>query len=464
MPHFWIDTTFNKIKVMKKILIILLSAVTVLFTTSNVCKGQTIYTYAGNGIGGFSGDSGSAPSAQIFAPRAVAVDATGNVYIADYMNDRIRKIDNTGIITTIAGTGISGFSGDGGQATLAQINKPVAITIDPSGNIYFMDFFNDRIRKINTSGIISTVVGTGIQGYSGDGGPANLAQIKKPMGLATDALGNLYIADYDNHRIRKVNAAGTITTICGNGISGFSGDGNLATSAQITWPRGIAVDAIGNVYFDGNYRVRKINTSGIVTTVAGNGTSGFSGDGGDATSAQIEPNGLATDLNNNLYIADEWNNHRIRKVNSSGIISTIAGTGVGGFSGDGGAATSAQLNQPFGVAVDLSSNVYIADLNNNRIRIICYNACITNLNSYNDNASLIKLFPNPNNGSFKLQLDTEIENGEIILLNVIGEKVYSQKITQGQNNIILNTLATGIYCYIILQDTKQISNGKLTID
>ena len=389
-----------------------------------------ISTVAGTGTRGFSGDGAAATAARLSWPSGVAVDGSGNLYITDRLNHRIRKVDSAGNISTVAGTGRQGFSGDGAAATAAQLSNPEDVTLDGSGNLYIADFWNQRIRKVDSAGNISTVAG----GAVGDGGAAVAARLIYPRDVAPDGSGNLYIADNSNHRIRKVDSSGNITTVAGNGTSGFSGDGAAAGAARLNYPSGVALDGSGNLYIadqwnsrirkiatvpgfsagilssgvittvagggsslgdgaaataarlnhprgvalDGsgnlyiadssNHRIRKVDTAGNITTVAGTGTSGSSGDGGAATAAQLSsPQGVALDGSGNLYIADR-SNHRIRKVNSSGIITTVAGTGTAGFSGDGAAATAAQLSSPSGVALDGSGNLYIADHLNGRIR------------------------------------------------------------------------------------------------
>jgi hypothetical protein len=324
-----------------------------------------IITVAGNGTHGFSGDNGPAASAELNDPVGVAVDSAGNVYIADAGGSRIRKISG-GVIATVAGNGTEGFGGDNGPATSAQLNEPYGVAVDYAGNIYVADLENSRIRRVS-NGVITTAAGNGTQGFSGDNGPATSAQLGLESGLAMDSADNLYIADSYNHRIRKVSS-GVITTAAGNGASGFSGDNGPAISAQLASPGGIAVDSLGNLYIadTGNNRVRKVS-GGVITTVAGNGTSGFSGDNGPATSAQLAgPEGIAVDSLGNLYIADTGNN-RVRTV-SNGVITTVAGNGTYGFSGDNGPAASAQLAYPAGVAVDSAFNLYIADSENNRVR------------------------------------------------------------------------------------------------
>jgi uncharacterized protein (TIGR03437 family) len=328
-------------------------------------SGGIIATVAGNGADGFSGDGGPAASASLSYPWAVAVDAKGELFVADFGNARIRKVSG-GIITTVAGNGNFGFSGDGGSATSASLDSPVGVAVDTAGELFISDFYNERIRKVS-GGIVNTVVGNG-QGTSwGDGGPATSAGLLNTDAVAVDPSGNLYISDYGNNVIRKVSE-GIISTVAGNGIAGFSGDGGPAVSASLNGPSGIALDAAGNLYIAdfNNNRVRKVS-GGTITTVAGNGQAAFSGDGGPATSASLNsPWGVAVDSQVNLYISDLNDNH-VRKV-SGGRISTVAGNGQAAFSGDGGLATSAALNGPEGLALDSAGNLYIADLVNNRVR------------------------------------------------------------------------------------------------
>ena len=315
-------------------------------------------------------DNGAAATASLSDPFGVAVDAIGNLYIADTSNHRIRKVDTSGIIATVAGNGIEGHSGDGGPATSAALNTPIGVAVDMTGNLYIADAFNNRIRKVNAAGVITTVAGNGDARFSGDHAAATSASLSAPFGVAVDKSGNLYIADTSNQRIRKVDSSGTITTIAGSGTEGFSGDGGAATQASLNFPSGVTVDRAGNLFItdQSNHRIRKVNTGGVITTVAGNGDAGFSGDHAAATSASLNlPIGTAVDAAGTLYIADT-SNHRIRKVSADGMVTTVAGNGIGGFSGDGSAATRATLNSPSGVAVDSAGNLYIADSSNNRIR------------------------------------------------------------------------------------------------
>ena len=341
----------------------------------------TITTIAGTGEFGFSGDGGPAVEAELYDPLGVAVDSAGNVYIADYRNRRIRKVDSTGTITTIAGTGEFGFSGDGGPAAAARLAFPYGVAVDSAGNVYIADVSNQRIRKVDSTGTITTIAGTGECCFSGDGGPAVEAELRRPYGVAVDSAGNVYIADVSNHRIRKVDSTGTITTIAGTGELGFSGDGGPAAAARLAFPYGVAVDSAGNLYIadTGNRRIRKIDSTGTITTIAGTGELGFSGDGGPAAAARLAfPYGVAVDSAGNLYIADV-SNQRIRKIDSTGTIITIAGTGELGFSGDGGQAVEAELRNPYGVAVDSAGNVYIADVSNHRIRKVDSTGTITTI-------------------------------------------------------------------------------------
>jgi uncharacterized protein (TIGR03437 family) len=333
-----------------------------------------ISTIAGNGAYRFSGDGGPATSAllQLAFPTevfvvGVAVDALGNLYLADCNNHRVRRVGADGIINTVAGNGTAGFSGDGGPAVNAQIGYPKGLAVDGNRNLYIADRWNGRIRKVSPDGIIATAAGTGSGVFSGDGGPATRASLYNPYDVAEDASGNLYILDMSHYRVRKVNASGIISTVAGNGVQGFSGDGGPATSAPLD-PHAIAVDTGGNLYISDDQRIRKVDASGVVRTVAGNGTPGFSGDGGPATTGSLYyPEGITVDGAGNLYIADSYN-HRIRKVSAAGVISTVAGDGAAGFSGDGGPATRASLNFPSGVTTDPAGNLYITDLWNDRIR------------------------------------------------------------------------------------------------
>ncbi len=344
----------------------------VVFAMAPLACAQPAYnisTIAGNYTRGFSGDGAAATSAELAGPQALAVDSSGNLYIVDEINSRIRKVTSGGTISTVAGNGTQGYAGDGAAASSAELNAPYAIKVDSAGNLYIADLGNFVVRKV-TGTTISTIAGNSQGGYSGDGGPATAAMLNHPSGVALDSAGNLYIAEQLNHRIRKVDASGNITTVAGNGLAGYSGDGGLGIKAQLNAPLGIATDKAGNLYIadSANNVIRMLAPNGIITTIAGNGNGGYSGDNAAATAAKLfRPFDVATDSAGNVYIAD-YNNQRIREVTVNGVITTIAG-GIGaGYTGDGGPATSAALNFPTGVAVDSGGNVYIADSNNNVIR------------------------------------------------------------------------------------------------
>jgi sugar lactone lactonase YvrE len=339
----------------------------------------TITTVAGTGIPGYAGDGGPATQAQLAHPSGVAVDGTGILYIADQFNDRVRRVGADGTITTAAGTGSSGFAGDGKPATQAQLARPTGVAVDSIGALYIADQFNNRVRRVGINGTITTVAGTNTAGYSGDGGPATRAQLTSPAGAAVDSSGALYITDFGNNRVRRAGTNGTITTVAGTGTARFAGDGGPATRAQLANPDGVAVDGTGAIYIAeyGNNRVRRVGADGTITTVAGTSISGFAGDGGPATQAQLaHPTGVAVDSTGALYIADQFNN-RVRRVGADGTITTAVGTGIPGFAGDTGPATQAQLANPIGVAVDGTGVLYIAEFGNNRVRRVGTDGTIT---------------------------------------------------------------------------------------
>jgi RHS repeat-associated protein len=333
---------------------------------------NTINTVAGAGL--YAGDGGAATSARLNAPAGLAMDSAGNIYIADIVNNCVRKVTAAGVITTIAGGPAGGYGGDGGPASLAQLEQPQGVALDGSGNLYIADWGNNRVREIIAkTSVIITVAGNGTAGYTGDGGPGASAELNAPAGVAVDVSGNVYIADSNNNVVRELFVStGNIGTIAGNGTGGYAGDSGPATGAELFSPQAVAVDSAKNVYIADTFNsvIRKVTAAtGVITTVAGSANYGYSGDNGPATSAELfDPEGVAVDGAGNIYIDDAANN-RVRKVTvSTGIITTVAGNGSLNFSGDGGQATSAALNYPYGVMVDASKNIYIADTNNNRIR------------------------------------------------------------------------------------------------
>ncbi len=347
---------------------------------------NTIHTIAGTGARGYSGDRGPATQAMIYEPRQIAVDAKGDLYIADSYNSRIRKIDRNGIITTVAGCGRYGDAGDGGPALDAELAGPVGVALDGLGNLFISDKDSNRIRKVNSSGIITTIAGNGVYGYGGDGGPATEAQLSSPRGIAVDAAGNLYIADLENNRIRKVDPSGFINTIAGNDNYGLMGDGGPAVNAQLAAPGDVALDTFGNLYIADSManRIRKVDPSGIITTVGGSGRMGFSGDGASAIQAKLNgPLSIAVSAAGNIYFGDSIN-FRIRMIDTNGLISTVAGIGINGSAGDGGPAVMAQLGPLYGVAVNAAGHLHTSEGWNHRIRKVSPPSVFSRLLSEND--------------------------------------------------------------------------------
>lgn len=362
-----------------------LSAILVLSCTSSdpdpgrKASIATIDTFAGTTFG-YSGDGGPAKDAQLGWINGIAIDTQGNLYIADGGANVIRKVNTSGVISTAAGVfpgfNVSGvniivYAGDGGPATSARLNVPLWVAVDPAGNLYINDAANFRFRKVDTGGMINTIAGGREVGFKIDSGPAAGADFNNPFGMATDIEGNLYIADTENHIIRKISTEGNISTIAGIAQQGgYSGDGGPATSARLFAPYGIAIDADGTIYFTDNGAVVRKISEGTITTVAGTGDGGFAGDGGPAVDAKLmSPRGLAVMKDGSLVVADAGNN-RIRMINKEGNISTIAGTGSAGYSGDGGPAEEAEISNPQGVVVDAEDNIYVAESGNAVIRII----------------------------------------------------------------------------------------------
>jgi hypothetical protein len=330
----------------------------------------TITTVAGTGQAGFSGDSGPATQAALVSPFHLSLDAAGDLFIAcgnadGGIGNRVRRMSPAGIISTVAGSGKYTYSGDGGPATSAGINT-VAATVDTASYLYIADSDNNRVRKVDASGIITTVAGGGHPAAGvGDGGPATSARLDNPSDVVLDARGNLFIAEFGGHRIRMVTPAGTISTVAGTGQAGFAGDGGPATAAQLNVPISVILDEAGRLYIADlvNHRVRMVGPDGTIRTIAGGGNPADGlGDGGLATEARLSfPSDVALDGAGNLFIADN-RNRRIRRVGPVGIISTVAGTGEGGFTGDGGPALQAKLSGPLGLAMDKAGNLYFSDI------------------------------------------------------------------------------------------------------
>ena len=405
---------------------------------------QNISTFAGNGVNGTSISGGLATTTAIGYPYGCAFDANGNFYFSQ--PGKVCKVSADGIISTIAGTGISGYNGDSIAATSAEINDPLGIAVDKLGNVYIADALNNRIRKVDVvTGLISTIAGNGTAGYGGDGGLAIASILYGPEDVCFNTKGNLYIADANNHRIRKIDTNGTITTIAGTGTEGTSGDGGLATAAELWLVSGICSDKIGNIYiaqFVHTYTVRKIDTTGIITTVAGNGTGGNTGDGGPATSAEITVVDVACDNSGDLYISG-YGGYDIREVDTNGIIHTIAGIGVDGYSGDGGPSDSAELSNTWGIVLDTCGNVYVADRDNNRIRKVSINPACWPLQAPQVVANEPSIYPNP--AYDILNIDGVATSTNYAMFNIFGIIEQSGKLKTGSNSINIQSLPPGMY-------------------
>lgn len=433
---------------------------TLLFVTT--LHAQIITTIIGNGSSTSTGDGGVAVNATCWDPKSVTVDQNGNVYFTALQtdDDRVRKITAaTNIVNTVAGTGVEGFSGDGGPSSLAMLNDPRSVDVDAAGNVYIADESNNRIRKIDvTTGYISTIAGTGVAASNGDGGPALSAAVR-PFSIAVDNAGNVFFHDYLANSIRKIDAAtNTISRVVGDGtgVAGFSGDGGPATLAKISLGfAGICVnrntDDIFMIDVGNTSRIRKVTAAtGIITTIAGNGSNGLSGDGGDPLNAQFDMSfgGLRLDAANNLFIAD-WGNNCIRKIDfSQNKVFRVAGTGLQSSTGDGGDPLLATFEGPQGLAFDPSGNLLIADENANRIRKITFSA--TSVEDIPENFEA-KLYPNPNNGSFMLEFKDDATR-DIEITDATGRLLVSEHSVGRQKNFHFNDAADGIYFLHIKQN------------
>lgn len=429
---------------MKRLLLIIVLC----FTYASSTNAQYIKTIAGVGATpGYTGDGGAATIATMYSPTDLAFDNAGNMYIADFINNVIRKIDTSGIITTVAGTGFGagmagagGYSGDGGPAVSANLNGPFALAIDASGNIIFADGYNHVVRKVSTTGIITTIAGKITAGFSGDGGPATAAELNNPVGIAIDKTGNIYVADNHNNVIRMINTSGIISTVVGDTTTGYSGDGGPATAASLNLPIGIALDTADNLYFADvrNNVIRRVDKmTGIITTVAGSDSAGYTGDGGPAITARIDsPHRINFDDSNHLYISDFFNNV-IRKVDAATqIITTVAGNGYGAgsnglvhdFCGDDSLATAACLYLPFGVAFNGQNRMYICDRGNHAIRRIAPPPPVdhTGTGLIHHKGSSLSIYPTPStDGALTVSITYPSNtSARLIITNILGEKVH----------------------------------------
>ena len=426
-------------------------------------RGQIITTIAGTGDS-LLGDGGPAINAGVSGPYCVALDSHGNFYISDGNHARIRKVDSAGTITTIAGNGTEGYYGDSIAATSAMLNRPNGIVVDHLGNVYFSDAGNNRVRKVTTAGIITTIAGNGSATYNGDNIPADTAAIAAPHFLALDDTGNLYIVEHTGSRIRKVSPSGMINTVAGTGVVGNTGDGGPATAAKIAGPYGIVLYNGSIIFSDATADVvRKIDASGIITTIAGNPTATAIGDSGPADSARLNaPIGVAVDAAGNLFIADA-NQHRIRRVDGlTHIISTVAGNGSFGYSGDGGLAANAQLMTPEGLALDTAGNIYIADYDGYRVRFI--NNATLALSSVPDAIASVSLYPNPATGDFVLLVNAAGDDRvEVFIADAAGRVVYQAAGRTNHTLTIKPGQPAGVYL-VTVRTHQGIISRKLVIE
>ena len=429
----------------------------ILFLSVFTCSGQIIFTVAGGNIDTAGvGDGGSATLAQLSGPNYVCQDKKGNLYISDSHHNRIRKVNSERLISTAAGTGVAGYSGENIPATAAMINGSAGIVVDSLNNIYFAT--TGRLCKIDTNGYLTTFAGTGISGYTGDNGPATAAEIQ-PSGMVFKKDGSLYFTDFYHHCLRKIALNGIVTTIAGTGVGGYNGDHILATAAQLYRPAGICIDSIGNIYFADyfNHRVRKIDTSGIITTVAGTGITGYNGDNIGADSANLNyPIGVVLDLNCNLYISDvQTDRIRVVKLIGDTLIATYAGDGLPGYNGDYIPATNAELNEPAGMALGMNGELFFCDYLNEAVRCIS-----NNLGTDNPSIQIAKcdLFPNPNSGNINLKItSTTHDIAHIRLTNATGQIICNWDCATNQLITLTANPPPGIYIITIYLNYQSVN-------
>lgn len=407
---------------------------------------QIITTVVGAGsFGGSRGDGGPAIAATLLSPVGLTFDASGNLFISEALGNIVRKVNSDNIITTVAGSGGAFNIVNAAPATTAGFDHPAGIAVDASGNLYVGSTLQWMIFKVTPSGTIYFFSGDDTCGYTGDNGPCTNARIGQPQGLTIDGAGNIYFTDFVHNVIRKISAAGTISTYAGTSIAGYTGDGGPATAADIDGVEGIAADKNGNIYFSDydNGVIRKINASGIISTIAGTGTLGFSGDGGPATMAQINPGngGIAVDDSGNVYFADAGN-FRIRKIGTTGIISTIAGNGTITFGGDECMATATGM-WPTGLALDASGNLFYADLINNRVCKIS-NTSLGVTKADISNHLITDIYPNPCKGSFTISSNTD-RPLNISVIDIAGKELRKFIVQPHVKTNITLDLPEGIY-------------------
>lgn len=423
----------------------ILTTTLVLLAFTGFSQARKITTVAGsNSVGNYGGDGFAATGALLNGPHQIALDKLGNMYIVDYYNFRVRKVKTNGTIVTFAGSGVGGYTGDSSAATTARM-FPQGVAADFRGVVYISDPVNNVIRRVNQVGIISTYAGIGVAGYTGDTGAATGARLRSPFGMACDKKGNLIFADAGNHVIRKIDTFGIITTIVGTGTAGYSGDGLPAISAQLDSPYSVTLDDTGNMYIAdrNNNVVRMVDLNGDIYTVAGNGLFGYSGDGGTAVAARLNyPTGVAVDTAGNIYISDSYNNV-IRKVDAAGIITTFAGNGTPAFGGDLGDPLGANLHFPYDVATDTFGNVFIADANNQRVRKVYVVTLGVETASHGSNG--ITVYPNPAGNT--ITVTGAAVNDAISIIDAAGRVVIAgEKVnTNGRHTIAVGSFPAGLY-------------------
>ncbi len=431
--------------------------------TTAIAQSGYITTIAGNGVTQYIGDGYPANSLSLATPSGMCIDGAGNVLSTDFASHRVRKITPTDSIYTIAATGVPGYSGDNGPATNAKMDRPYGIAIDTAGNLYIVDMYDDVVRKITkTTGTITTICGNGAGGFFGDNGPATAAHMEQPTGICIDGDGNLYIADKGNSRIRKMNTTtGIITTVAGNGTNGYGGDNGPATAAKLSNPVSVCIDNTTNDLYIAdfnNHRIRIVDgTTGIITTFAGNGIAGYSGNAGPAVNAQLtQPNGVFMSKKGNLYVSD-YGNNVVRIIDQFGIIGTVAGTGNYGYTGDNGPAPLCTFIGPLAVCTDDSDNLYIADGGNSAIRKVQYSPVV--VSSVTKNRSL-PIYPNPTTGICYVDAVAINSTTNLMVCNTLGTIVYSEQMTTSKHRLDLSGLPPGIY-YVKIMTNDVVRVGKV---